>query len=155
MYRQYMRTAPISVEIRPERPFNREWHAKVVKRRLVHAIHKASKVLSIRHMFPRGPAPKLPATQFVARAIVDLVCEATGQTKDILDSARRTSAIVEARFCCYYLLYKHTAMSLPEIGKFLGGKDHASVINGRDKVTANPELFSHITGPVERVLGLV
>ena len=35
------------------------------------------------------------------------------------------------RHCVSYLLYKYTAMSLKEIGKFLG-RDHTTVMNSRD-----------------------
>ena len=147
--------APISPDMRPERPFNRKIHAEVVKKRLINGIHRASRVLSIKHIFPRGQAPKIPARSGIAGAIVDMVCEATGQTREEIKSKRRSAALVEARFCCYFLLYKHTTMSLPEIGNFLGGKDHTSVLNGRDKVTANPHLFEHITKPVEAALGVL
>ncbi len=45
----------------------------------------------------------------------------------------RRKEIVEARHEAFYRLRTETTMSYPAIGRFLGGKDHTTVLNGVSK----------------------
>lgn len=51
-----------------------------------------------------------------------------------LKAKKRTSSIVYPRQIAMYLARELTDFSLPEIGKFFGGKDHTTVIYGFDKI---------------------
>lgn len=51
-----------------------------------------------------------------------------------IDSARRITQQVEARHAAYWLAATLTSNSLPTIGRAFGGRDHTSVMYGRDRV---------------------
>lgn len=51
-----------------------------------------------------------------------------------LKAKKRTAAIVYPRQIAMYLARELTDFSLPEIGRFFGGKDHTTVIYGLDKI---------------------
>jgi len=51
-----------------------------------------------------------------------------GLTPVDLHSSRKTRQIADARGVAMYLIYKHTNMSTPEIGRFMGNKDHSTVV---------------------------
>ncbi|MBN1595426.1 chromosomal replication initiator protein DnaA [candidate division FCPU426 bacterium] len=51
-----------------------------------------------------------------------------------LKAKKRTASIVFPRQIAMYLSREMTDFSLPEIGKFFGGKDHTTVIYGFDKI---------------------
>jgi chromosomal replication initiator protein len=69
------------------------------------------------------------------------------RTTDI-KSPKRVRTLSLPRQICMYLLRKHLLMSFPEIGKFMGGKDHTTVLHGVDKISnlqrTDPEILSHI-----------
>lgn len=49
---------------------------------------------------------------------------------EFLNSKSRERNLVFARQEAYYLLRKHTNMSLPQIGKKFGNKDHTTILHG-------------------------
>lgn len=51
-----------------------------------------------------------------------------GLTPADLHTSRKTRTIALARGIAMYLARKHTEMSFPEIGRFMGNKDHSTVI---------------------------
>lgn len=84
-------------------------------------------------------------------AVVDVVGKLFYVTPQEIFSESRAERIVNARHLVFYLCCKYTHHSLKEIGKRLGGKDHSTVIHGRDKYTQatdcdfanfrNPQLY--------------
>jgi chromosomal replication initiator protein len=73
-----------------------------------------------------------------------------------LKGPRRTKQLVMPRQIAMYLARKNTGMSLPEIGKRFGGRDHTTVIHAVKKVTkqlADPT-FKGRVDLVARSLGL-
>lgn len=58
---------------------------------------------------------------------------------DDLTSTRRSKDLVLARQTAMYLLRKETKLSLAEIGRVLGGRDHSTVIHGYEKITSAAE----------------
>jgi len=62
--------------------------------------------------------------------IIDQICAKHGLTKGELLSARRSRDLVVARHEAFYRMSKETAMSLPAIGRRMGGKDHTTVLWG-------------------------
>ena len=59
-----------------------------------------------------------------------------GITPADVHSSRKTRTISLARSIAMYLARKHTTMSFPEIGRFMGNKNHATVILACRKVQA-------------------
>ena len=66
--------------------------------------------------------------------IIETVCEQYGTKKEDILSKRRNSEIVLPRQIIMYLCREYTEVSLEEIGKILGKKDHTTVISGVNKI---------------------
>ncbi len=85
-----------------------------------------------RHELSPEAILKLVALQFNIR-VVDL------------KSSKRTRDLTMPRQICMYLLRRHLVMSYPEIGRFLGGKDHTTVLHGVTKMAnlmrTDPEIL--------------
>lgn len=62
--------------------------------------------------------------------IARMICVALNVRKIDLISHRRTKRVAFARQAVCYWACRLTAHSLPEIGKFLGGRDHTTVLHG-------------------------
>jgi len=67
--------------------------------------------------------------------ILDVVCEHFSVSKQDIESSKRTKELVYPRQIAMYLMKKLTNCSLDNVGKLLGGRDHATIIYGIDKVT--------------------
>jgi len=50
-------------------------------------------------------------------------------------SKRRLKEYVAARMMAMYLIKKHTSMTLVNIGKIFGGRDHTTAIHGINRAT--------------------
>jgi hypothetical protein len=74
---------------------------------------------------------------------------------DIL-SQRRQAAIVRPRQIVMYLARHMTPHSLPQIGRFLGGRDHTTVLHGTAKITKlvaeNEGLASELSALKPRII---
>lgn len=79
------------------------------------------------------PVETAPSTAY---EIIREVCIKYGLTKPELFSARRRNPLPEARHEAMYRMSKETQLSLPAIGRKLGGRDHTTVIHGIRKHTA-------------------
>jgi hypothetical protein len=81
-----------------------------------------------------GAQLNVDTTSFYARdrwrIIVDQVAAKHNVSATDVRSARRTHAVVVARHECFYRLKHETTMSLPQIGRLMGNKDHTTVLNG-------------------------
>ncbi len=66
-----------------------------------------------------------------------------------LRSDKRIRKLTLPRQVCMYLLRKHFLMSFPEIGRFMGGKDHTTVLHAVTKIAElqknDPSILQHIT----------
>lgn len=71
-----------------------------------------------------------------SQKIINEICRKHGFTKSELLSARRAVPLVAARHEAMYRLSKETSLSLPMIGRRLGGRDHTTVLHGIRKYTA-------------------
>ncbi len=84
--------------------------------------------------------------------IESVVATFFGITPADMHSSRKTRTISLARSLAMYLARKHTSMSFPEIGRFMGNKNHATVILACRKVEKmlkdpdKPVLWQDITG---------
>lgn len=66
--------------------------------------------------------------------IKKLICAKFNLTQTEIESATRLKKISEARQIAMYIAKKATTKSFPEIGRFFGGKDHATVIHAVKKI---------------------
>jgi chromosomal replication initiation ATPase DnaA len=67
-------------------------------------------------------------------SIQSVICGEFRISREELVSAQRSQRICWPRQIAFYLCCKLTSRSLPEIGLRFGGKDHTTVLHGRDKV---------------------
>lgn len=92
-----------------------------------------------------SPLPK-PQPQIASdwRVLVKVVAEHFGMTFADIVGRSRLAAINEARQLCYLLLYER-GNSYPQIGRWLGGRDHQPVIHGckvfHEKAKRSPRLM--------------
>lgn len=63
--------------------------------------------------------------------IVRRICRVFNLPKSIVFSKRRNPRVVLARQAIMYWAYRLTIRSLPEIGRMLGGRDHTTVLHGK------------------------
>lgn len=69
-------------------------------------------------------------------AIIAMVAHKAGVTVDELKSARRHADLVLARRVAVVLLCWFTRLSLPQMGRALGGRDHTTIMHARDMARA-------------------
>jgi chromosomal replication initiation ATPase DnaA len=68
------------------------------------------------------------------KTIVEGVGHALGFKVSEICSASRKHELVVARQICYYIAFKDESHTQTEIGKFLGGRDHSTVIHGIQQI---------------------
>ena len=69
------------------------------------------------------------------QSVVDLVAKSFNLTSDRLISRDRSRSIALPRQIAMYLMRREIDISLPQIGKELGGRDHSTVMYAIDKIT--------------------
>ncbi len=67
-------------------------------------------------------------------AILKLVALHFSLTTNDIRSDKRSRKLSVPRQICMYLMRRYLVMSYPEIGKFMGGKDHSTVMHGVNRV---------------------
>jgi len=77
----------------------------------------------------------VPARPTAAR-VRDRVAEAWGVTPEALQSKKRTKELTVPRQVAMYLIKEMFDLSLVDIGKLFGGRDHSTVIHSVDRVAA-------------------
>lgn len=75
-----------------------------------------------------APEVVKPAPPFSIAGVVDAASLVTGVSVDDLCSPSRFSKLVRIRAAIYYITRPY--YSFPHIGRFVGGRDHSTVING-------------------------
>lgn len=83
------------------------------------------------------------------------VCKVMGIGKNDLLGPYRLRQYVNARFIAYWFMRRHTRLSLPHIGKLMGDRDHATVMNGLAHIKRHPEKFAPWIAAVAERLGVV
>ena len=92
-----------------------------------------------------GPsAPRTPT----CNEIILTTAHYYGITNNEIRNARRTMNFTKPRQIAYYLCCELTRRSLVEIGVYMGGKDHTTVLHGNRKIrsllTSDPDLAAEI-----------
>jgi hypothetical protein len=84
------------------------------------------------------------------QVILAAVCEATGFSPADIRGMRRTGGVILARHTAYLMMKRHTELSLPQIARYLGGRDHTTILAGiasiRHKAALDHELSHQIAG---------
>lgn len=89
------------------------------------------------------------AKEITPTLIINVVAEHFGVKPEDITSKRRNSEFVQPRQVVMYLCNKYMEISLANIGKILGKKDHTTVIHGIKKVTAELEINEEFRNKVE------
>lgn len=66
--------------------------------------------------------------------IIETIANAYGVSKERMIGRERTSMVALPRQIAMYILREEANISLPQIGKYLGGRDHTTVMYGCDKI---------------------
>ena len=87
--------------------------------------------------------------ELTADGILKLVALQFNVRTSDLKSDKRIRKLTLPRQICMYLLRKHLLMSYPEIGKFMGGKDHSTIMHGVSRIAelqrTDPEILNYTT----------
>jgi chromosomal replication initiator protein len=78
-------------------------------------------------------------------------CDALGVSQADLVGNRRTRDALRARMVAVYLTRELTDLSLPEIGRSFGGRDHSTVLNAIQRVAGQLGSNPDLSRDVERV----
>ena len=76
-----------------------------------------------------GDSKKNSVAYLTPDFILDYVSEVYQIDKKLVVSKNRSSIVAEARNLCVLLIRKHTDLSLVQIGLFLGGRSHSTVLS--------------------------
>ncbi|MDO4696909.1 MAG: chromosomal replication initiator protein DnaA [Neisseria sp.] len=90
-----------------------------------------------------------------ADLIVDIVCRNYSIRPSDLTGKKRTRNIARPRQICMSLMKELTALSYQDIGQFLGGRDHSTVIHGVETVAGLREEVPEIAQDYEKLLKLI
>lgn len=71
--------------------------------------------------------------------VLEAVAHFYGLSVEELESPRRNKAVALARQVAMYLAREETGVSLVEIGRALGGRDHSTVLYGHEKISSLAE----------------
>ena len=89
---------------------------------------------------------RLPAT---IKNIQTLVSQKYGVTIMDMVSARRNKDIITPRHVAFYLVKSLTTFSYPVIGRYFGGRDHATIIHAVGKIEARMEVEPELRRDVQ------
>ncbi len=93
--------------------------------------------------------------QITPDLIIKTVSEHLGINEDDIRSKKRSQDIATARQIVMYLCREYTVLALKSIGNTVGGKDHATVINGikriEEKINKDPAFKSSIDTIIKKL----
>lgn len=87
--------------------------------------------------------------------IVKLVCAHYGVTLQALRSDRRARAIARPRQVACWLAVEATGLSLPAIGRLMGGRDHTTIMHARNTVRSSRADDPEFKAETDALLGRV
>jgi hypothetical protein len=98
-------------------------------------------------LFADVPEPEITGAEILEQTVKKYA--AHGVTINAMKSPRRTrGALIQARFEFYWRCREETGLSLPQIGRMLGGKDHTTVLHGvrmyeryREQMRGGPQVY--------------
>ncbi len=111
----------------------------------------------VEHVKGRGDVAEAPPGSALAADGVEAVAAAFGVAASELRGRSRQRHLVEARQVAMYVLREATDLSLPAIGRALGGRDHTTVMHGleriRERLAHSPTLRNRVADLLEVVDG--
>lgn len=87
--------------------------------------------------------------QITPELIIQVVADHFGITPLDIASQKRNKDIVHPRQIVMYLCQNMTDSSLQVIGKYLGGRDHTTIIHGREKISNELEHNENLSNTIE------
>jgi hypothetical protein len=94
--------------------------------------NRAEKFREVRTAYAKPIGPPSSAHDR-ACLIINAVADLYDFTIDEIRSDRRNKKLVQARHHAMWEISKYTHWTLGKVGKFLGNRDHTTVMNGRDR----------------------
>ena len=85
-------------------------------------------------------------------SIINEVCRVYNVSPSDLKSGKRNAGIVFPRHVAMYIMSKATNLTQDEIGKFLSGKDHSTVIYAIRAVTSKMEMDQTVKSTVDEIM---
>lgn len=87
--------------------------------------------------------------KITSEMIIELVAEHFGITTLDISSQKRNKEIAYPRQIAMYLCQNMTGDSLQVIGRYLGGRDHTTIIHGRDKIAREIKTDASLANTIE------
>lgn len=107
-------------------------------------------MIAIEGFVPAKPDPNKPL-----RIIMRAVCEHQGVSAEEIASPCKIASLVYARHIFAYLARRLTNRSFPDIGKFLGGRDHSTQVYAIRKVEGLINKDIHLRASVEMLTDML
>jgi len=95
--------------------------------------------------------PHLPAPLPTPESILTAVCRHFSVSRQLLTSRSRNRQLAYARHIAMYLLREDAHRPLTDIGRVLGGRDHATVLHGHSKITKELAFLQDTREHIERL----
>ena len=89
------------------------------------------------------------------RRIIQAVCDYFGVTILDIESPRRDKSVVRPRQVAVYLCRTMTRLSLPQIGRLLGDRDHSTMIAAIRKIETEIEFDRGLEAQVKELRGIL
>jgi hypothetical protein len=80
------------------------------------------------------PRPPIEARIVKFRSVIKAVCDYFNHPLELIKGPSRLAKNIRPRHIIYYLAWCHTGLSLPQIGRGIGGRDHTTILHGRNKI---------------------
>ncbi len=90
-----------------------------------------------------------------AEAVLESTCSYFSVAKADILGKNKKAEIVKARQICTYLMCEMLSLPLTNIGKTMGGRDHATVIYSRDKVAELMKMNDSVAQAVEDIKSMI
>ncbi len=87
--------------------------------------------------------------------IISAVCGYFKQSKEDILGKGKKADVVKARQICAYLLCEMISLPLVAVGKFLGGRDHTTIMYARDKMEKLASLNDKIAKEIDDIKNIV
>lgn len=118
---------------------------------------------------PKPPEPEKPKRDYIEvglrgamkpeqmrlmtemQRIIYAASKVSGVSVNDIKSPRRAKHVCNVRHAIMFLAKERTRLSLPTIGRMLGGKDHSTVLHGVKKVTDHYERFAEMIEKIKAI----
>lgn len=87
-----------------------------------------------------------------ADRIAKIVCKHFHIDPLSLNTRSRKREVVYPRQICMWMMWRATTMPLSVIGKYLGGRDHTTVVHGRNAIENLMEVDSLVKEEIQEIL---